>query len=148
MGLDIRGSVTNKHWHSSYSGLHLVRKLALVALGFPSRLDGIFPTCYVIPEMTSKELNDALQAIQLAAHHFPNLMLHSDCEGKYTKDGKVNPDEDWEQGNSIGLLDELEKLKNSIEDNFRNGWGWDLLIQLHELVEDEVKNGKGEVLFS
>ena len=154
MGLDIHGSVTKKTWHASYSGLHHIRRLALFTLGFPDTVGGkdvaaIFPICYFLPEkLTASELVRVMEIMLVAGHIYPNLMLHSDCEGNYTKNGKINPQGDWMKGNSIGLLNELKNVRIMTDKKHRDSKGWELLISLYELLEDEIKNGKGTIRFS
>lgn len=149
MGLDISGSVTKKTYHASYSGLHQIRYLALITVGFP---DGeartLFPRCYVIPAgLTAEDLNKAMIAMQVVGCCYPNLMLHSDCEGGYTKNGRVMSSADWFTGNSVQLLDELKDLRESLNDRYKTGYAWELFQRFYDLVEDEVKNGRGTVRF-
>lgn len=157
MGLDIHGKKSDKNYHAAYSGLHLIRYMALVDCGYPTSVgdepsSSLFPTCYILPKnMTAKDLNDIVLGVQLAAHTYPNLMLHSDCDGTYTLKGSVNVfdgDDAWMTGNSKGLLKELTRLKEQMEDRFRHTHNWALFIMLYELVKDEVEKGEGEITFS
>lgn len=155
MGLDIYGEVSKKHYHASYSGLHMIRYMALISCGFPTRLGdesgmAVFPTCYVLPQgLKASDINEIISGVQGATFLYPNLMLHSDCEGTYTKNGKVDitGDNAWMTGNSIELLKELECLKESSEDRFRTTQNWTYFIMLYDLVKDEVINGTGKLTF-
>jgi len=104
MGLDIR--TKNKKYSHSYSGIHAVRTLACVMMGYPkgqamNREDGKFSWA------------------EVAAHAvYPNLMLHSDSDGQYTMKGRVSEDSDGPNGESElltgslpGLVDELRRFK-------------------------------------
>jgi hypothetical protein len=119
MGLDAGGLVTDKTYHAGYGALHLVRWLALVDCGFPEEIGGKsslshYPGFYVLPEgMTAKDLANMVWASNLAGHLYPNLLLHSDCEGGYTRRGSVDV-ETFMTGSSVGLLQELEALKSSV----------------------------------
>lgn len=154
MGLGIYGAVTKKQYHAGYSGLHLVRWLALLTCGFPEQIGGkpsycAYPTIYVLPEgLTAKDAQNMMYANQMSSAIYPNLMLHSDCEGTYTRGGKVNPKADgWKTGNSVKFLEELETLGKELPDAHKTGRPWELYTDLYELVKDEVKNGKGVIKF-
>ncbi len=154
MGLDILCGVSKKTYHAGYHALHMVRWLALVACGWPKKLgtgeySGSMTThFYVIPEgLRGNELSDMVIAAQCAGHLFPNLMLHSDCEGTYTRRGSVNLST-WQTGNSRGLLKELIKLDEMTPDELKgDSRAWEVYKMLREVVEDEVNNGKGYIKF-
>jgi len=144
MGLDIYSKSSNKSYHFGYSGIHQLRYIAYRVVGGDKtfsgymrmgdeRPEGCFDFCYTC-----------------ACYHFPNLMFHSDCEGTYTKRGKVLTDEHLLKGNSKGLLKELEAL-NTLADreNAKGEIRWDdIFPQLYELVKDVVENGDGKLIFN
>lgn len=154
MGLDIHGRVSKLDYHQGYHALHLVRWLALLSCGFPEKIGddssmNIFPMCYVIPQgITGKIISKCLEAAQLSGYWYPNLMIHSDAEGSYTRTGKINPHEDWLRGNSVGLLKELETLKKHIDKKHEESRAYEVFKRLYALVKDEVENGKGHITFS
>jgi hypothetical protein len=155
MGLDAGGLVTKKTYHAGYGALHLVRWLALVDCGFPEEIGGkstlsYYPAFYVVPEgLTAKDLANMVWASNLAGHLYPNLLLHSDCEGSYTRRGAVDV-QTFMTGSSVGLLQELEALKSCaagkkhLKSHARLG---EVFTMLYEMVKDEVKNGKGHIEF-
>ena len=149
MGLDI--SAPSKSYHAGYHALHMVRELALLDCGYPDDLEG-FPSFYVVPaNLDSKRLSAALLAFQLSGLYYPNLMLHSDCEGKYTRGGKVatNGKDAWMTGNSVGLLRELEELAKTFTDEVKakRARAISVFDMLHAVVKDAVENGKGTIEF-
>jgi len=154
MGLDIHPRTSKKGYHASYHALHGVRWLALISAGFPENIGDkkessyrSYPGYYVIPNgLTADNLKDMVHAAVVAGHLYPNLMLHSDCEGSYTKRGKVNVFGGWLTGSSTKLLAELEALKERTPARLKdNGPGtpWWTFKMLYELVKDEVKKGTG-----
>lgn len=162
MGLDIVAKVSKKDYHAGYSALHDVRWLALICCGWPRTIGkGTDPgiesrLCashiYVVPPgITGQEMTDMVMAAEIAGHMFPNLLLHSDCEGKYTKKGKVDLST-WTSGNSVALLKELEIIKKNTPAELRVAGGgtsrpWQVFTMLYDLVEDEVENGAGHLEF-
>lgn len=163
MGLDIYGKVSKKEYHLSYSGLHLVRWLALLVCGLPKEICGDtsftwatspFLHGYVMKgkELPSPELmRTILWSFQQVGYLFPNLMFHSDCDGTYTKTGKVLQNHELLTGNSIGLLKELEDLKEELKLNpdlvDKESRAIGVFNTLYDLVQDEVKNGKAHLSF-
>ena len=148
MGLDLSGA-PNKEYNAGYGGLHLVRGLALRLHGFPKKIT--YPAVYVVPEgLTGEDISDAYHAAQIAGHLYPNLLLHSDCDGTYTKTGKVLAGEGentWLSGNSIGLLEELKILENAYPKKERTGRAWEAHKMLREFFEDALRNGNGTIKF-
>ena len=148
MGLDIITSVSKKTWHASYSGLHLIRKLALMECGADQAVADCLTRHEVIPA-SRETMGDLFWALQVCGNRYPNLMLHSDCEGSYSRRGKVNLDSrSLDSGSSTGLLKELSMLGERIDKKHKYGVAWDLYIALHCLVKDEVENGKGRIEFA
>ena len=159
MGLDIRGEKTGGHWHGSYSTLHWsVRYLALKACGLPDvigerngeEITGMqyymHPWSYGATLDTDK-IRQVLFAAQVAGHLYPQVLLHSDCDGSYTRRGKILG-ADLLTGNSKKLLAELESLCETFagtEDESSRQYA--LTKDLRDLVKDEVENGSGKVLF-
>ena len=115
MSLQIYGKKSKKQYSAGYSGLHLVRWLAVVCCGLPAKdsCDN-YTTEYVFRAPKDQGImidNAFVHAHQLSGMRFPNLLMHSDCDGGYTKEGKVMEGEGLLTGNSIGLLKELEIIK-------------------------------------
>ena len=153
MGLDITCGKSTKTYHASYGVLHQIRWLALVACGYPQDRRDIYPSCHVVPaEITPGQINDMMWATVQAGHLFPNLLLHSDCEGTYTKRGKIDLARCM-TGNSRGLLKELRLLETMIPESLKGDnpithyTPWGLFKTLKDLVEDEVEHGKGYIAF-
>lgn len=153
MGLDIIGSKTDKEYHMGYSAIHLVRYLALLDCGWPEDIDG-WPGFYVLPQnLDAAKFRQIVTALQMAGHIYPNLLLHSDAEGTYTKTGKVCLDEckdAWMTGNSLGLLRELEDLEANTSADRREKYprAWEVFGALFSLVKDEIRNGGGHLKFT
>lgn len=158
MGLDIYARSTNGHISGGYERLHYTaRYLALVYCGMPEYLDdkNEVPTMciYMYPFTYGKDINVKkmqmfFYAIQISGIEFPNLLLHSDCEGTYTKIGNLDLDGDLMTGNSIKLLKELEKIVT--ENEFQNEKYNDQMAYtraFYELVKKEVEEGKGVIEF-
>lgn len=119
MGLDIR--VNDKKYSWSYSALHQIRALALVYVGIPETINGKYCsfmlTFFCLTQdqgdsINSENLTNYFHFAMVAGHLFPNLLFHSDCEGEYSKDGKINLDT-YKNGNSIELLMELDLIKSN-----------------------------------
>lgn len=159
MGLDISGKISKKEYHAGYGGLHLVRWMALIYCGLPKEISGStsftwdtspFLHGYVMggKELPSpEEMRTILWSFQRCGYEFPNLIFHSDCDGSYTKTGKVFNRPDLMSGNSIGLLRELEILKEDIHTFDKESNAVRIFNMLYELVFDEVNNGKGVLNF-
>lgn len=154
MGLSIIGP--SKEYHRSYSALHGVRWLALVTCGWPEKIGGkssdvLYPmTNGADKTPTHREMDDMIRGATLAGYRYPNLILHSDCDGDYTHNGKLTfgPDE-WMEGNSDELLEELETLKELVPDNLKQHHpAWGTFKEFYDVVKDIVKNGDGRVEFS
>jgi hypothetical protein len=152
VGLDASGAVSEKSYHAGYGSLHLVRWLALVDCGFPETIGSrpsvrYYPGWYIVPEgLTAKDIQAMVESSMLAGYWYKNLLLHSDCEGTYTKRGKVDT-KSFLTGNSVELLGELELLKKGTPDRLKTGRPWEVFTMLYEMVKDEVKNGKGIIKF-
>lgn len=147
MGLGIKSK--NKDYHCSYYGIHLIRWLALIDCGFPELINDIdsclyYPNCFTWtttkPAPTPQKLSDMLFACQKAGYIYPNILLHSDCEGNYTKNGKPLENNDLLTGNSIDLLKELKMLKKNMKGKCNNHKAWGIFKMFYEVVEDSVKN--------
>lgn len=166
MGLDIKGKKTGHYIRASYSRLHhTVRYLALRYCGMPEYLDNLNEVsamiCYMYPDsiirnankINPEKLNHFFYSVQLSGKYFPNILLHSDCEGNYTKRGKCDPFNEPQllKGNSLQLLKELEvivtdkDLLESKEESIINALPY--TIKFYELVKDEIENGTGTILF-
>lgn len=161
MGLSIYG--TNKTIHWNYSTLHYgVRQLAMLHCGMP------LAVCYgnVDPkehnafqyfmhplssnphQVSSDKVRGVFFAAQIATHLFPNIMLHSDCDGSYTRRGAINT-YTLKTGNIKKLHAELKVLVENVTvekyPDFTYCIQW--LTDFYELVSDEIENGKGIVRF-
>jgi len=160
MGLDISCKISKKSIRWNYSTLHLIRWLALQACGLPKEICGKtsyswatspFLHGYVIDgkELPSPDLMATiLFSFKQAGYYFPNLMFHSDCEGNYTKSGKVFSKPELTGGNSTQLLKELELLKKEIPEQEKDSRTLVAFNQFYELVKDEVENGNGYIEFN
>jgi len=157
MGLYIYGKTSKKKYSYSYSALHQVRYLALITCGIPEKVCGkdsflLYSQFFFMPNQITGSLADEMRryisAIQISGYYFPNLMLHSDCDGNYTKNGRIMSDPEWSKGNSKQLLKELKRLEESLEDKYKQGFNWQIFNDLFDLVKDEVENGKGHLVFS
>ena len=165
MGLNIYGEKTGHSLSESYSTIHLnLRWLALRFCGMPVEIEKAEIESYsylyrdkqhIDPFMLFMTRENGLMAffnaIECVEHIFPNIMMHSDCGGNYTKNGKVNP-HTCETGNSKALLVELETLL-SYEDfkklqDERTKRAIEYTKKLYHLVKDEIENGTGTIIFS
>lgn len=167
MGLDIIGKKTGHHLSGGYSRLHhTARYLALLWCGMPDSIgednEGkpVDSMCFYMhpfvwkKNLDTDKLNTFIHAIQVSGYYFPNLLIHSDCEGNYTKNG---PDavksENLMKGNSIKLLAELnilcedKELLAMAENNEKIKNAFDYTIKFRNLVKDEIENGVGTILF-
>ena len=156
MGLDICGKKSDKNYHYGYSGLHLIRWLGLISLGLPVKIKGEDTFCALSGGWKFKkdwyqdEEQTVLGCVQLSGKFLPNLMFHSDCEGTYTKSGRISFD-DLMTGNSIGLLKELNYIKTNVDfkkEPHKGSRAVEVFNTFYELVNDEVKNGVGHIVFS
>jgi hypothetical protein len=159
MGLDIYGKKTGGHLGAGYSRLHFTaRHLALIYCAMPEFIDDqdkhqsilfyMNPWLNIGESFSTQHMKDFIYAMQLSGVEFPNLMLHSDCEGNYTKNGKLDIDGSLMTGNSIALLRELEKLVN--EEAFlaeKYSKEMEYTKAFYNLVKDEIENGVGTILF-
>jgi hypothetical protein len=165
MGLDIRGKKTGHHISGAYSRLHhTARYLALKWCGMPDSIgknrqgddvDGF--GFYMHPWADDKVLNQEdlvswMWSLELGGRYFPNILLHSDAEGNYTKNGKTAPFKAHLMGgNSIQLLKELETLCNdkdileSKNERMLNAVPYTKAFR--DLVKDEIDNGCGTIEF-
>jgi len=163
MGLDIYGKKTGHSLSGGYSRLHhTARYLALKWCGIPSSVgkDDVGEDVpgfvfYMHPWVGNKQIDvDKLQhlmtAVQFSGHFFPNLCVHSDCEGNYTRNGKPC-DGQLLKGNSVQLLKELELLCSEEtfinSDNERVTAAMEYTVKFRDLVKDELENGCGTVVF-
>jgi hypothetical protein len=158
MGLDIHGEKTRGHLGGSYSRLHYTaRYLALIFCSMPEFLDDENEVSavgfYMHPFIDGKRMNVSklqqfIYAVQISGIEFPNLLLHSDCEGSYTKRGKLDLNGSLMTGNSIALMKELEKLVNEKEfqtDQYAEQMKYTKAF--YELVKKEVEEGNGKITF-
>lgn len=160
MSLEIYGQKSRFKYHSGYSGLHRIRYLSYLICG--GKKEFIY---YMHPHFLQKnesnKSDDDDNKIYLALEHFdwafvkawcrfPNLNQHSDCDGSYTADGKIDikwtkqPKTPMSSGNSIELLKELETIKR-----FRKALQsqeWETFDMLYRLVKSEVSKG-GKLFF-
>lgn len=154
MGLDIvvKGLGYPKGYHASYAGIHMVRWLALIHSGLPEKIAGqpsycIWPAVYVFPDgFSAKDMQATYLPLQIAGHHYPNLMLHSDCDGTYSRRGKVDT-ATLQSGNSVALLRELEQLAENTPSHLQVGRPWECLQMLLETTEFAVKKSNGRMEF-
>ena len=170
MGLDIIGKKTENCISSGYSKLHHnARFLALFFCGMPltigkendDRKDIDSFVFFMHPftgfngvKFEIKEMQKYNNALIFAGFYFPNLLMHSDCDGNYTKNGPTAI-ESYRllKGNSIQLLKELnllcndKYLKEMAIENERIKCALDYTVSLRNLVKDEIENGCGTILF-
>ena len=165
MGLFIRGK--NCEYAYSYSGLHKIRYLALIACGLPYKYNEVDTYKFfngnrkdIMPRVEAFFSPDAMDTMthtdldvyfMKVGYFFPNLMLHSDCNGSYTKTGKVCINDNLDSGNSLNLRKELKYLLNNKEvqkiEKMHN-YTWRALNDLYNVVCDCINNGTGRVMFS
>lgn len=160
MGLSIRGKKTGHGLDGGYSRLHQnARYLALVYCGIPEdigknkEISGFGAYMHFPNQETDfSNMYNFIYSIQLSGYLFPNLLMHSDCEGNYTKKGKDAPlHEGLMGGNSKRLLKELnilcedDDLINHKLERVRNAL--DYTIKFRDLVQDEIENGCGKIIF-
>lgn len=142
MGLDIQ-SKSDKEYHASYGGLHQIRWMAYKSV-HGVRDYAMWHELYRTGDQDSRN--------ELAEKDYPNLMLHSDCDGGYTPDGKVSTDggEAYQTGNSVQLLKELETIKQRLDEHpnkYIIDRYWDRFNMLYDLVKDVVENHDGVLEF-
>lgn len=145
MGLDI-SSKSSHTYHASYGGLHQIRFLAYKSMG--GLLD--FSTWHHQQAEGGSEYDRTLEK-------FPNLLWHSDCDGAYTRRGKVASFEDpkgLQTGSSVGLLKELELIKDTLnlqrpKDSWTDNQSYtaNLFYMLYDVVKDVVENYDGRIEF-
>lgn len=151
MGLTIHGKGSKKSYNWSYGALHGIRWIALRECGWPKEIGDktgrIDTNFYVVPSGLSADcLNNMLGAMALCGYRFPNIMLHSDCDGKYTKGGEVDTAR-YLDGSSIGLNSELRDLWGMAKDNPEyEGW-LPALKDMKEVVAAIMDKGDGKVIF-
>jgi len=159
MGLYIRAITTGEGMSYSYSRLHHnARYLALLFCGMPEYLDDdnkesalVFYMNHFIgnKKFNTTKLGQFLYALRLSGIEFPNLLLHSDCEGTYTKNGKLDLYGNLMTGNSKKLLKELKKLiSEPVFQQEKYSSQLDYTKEFYTLVKNEVENGKGIISFS
>lgn len=157
-------SKNGKEYCYSYGMLHNIRALTLLCYyGIPERFCGssicdwynFNNICHggmgsqifdkISPD-DNMEFLDFTFALISAGHDFPNLLLHSDCDGRYTKDGKIS--DKLMTGNSVQLLEELYKLINNKKvKKYKETIVLKTLNDLYEAVKDQVENGNGVIKF-
>jgi len=154
MGLDVSGSKTEKTYHAGYGGLHLIRWLAMVSLGLPTKIKDQSTFSAVSGSITLQkdwyqdECSTVLYYVQASGYFFPNLMFHCDCDGSYTKNGKIFKGSGLLSGNSTELLKELEYLKKNMpKKSDETARAIDLFKMFYDVVKDEVVNGDGVIEF-
>ena len=145
MGLSI-SSKSKLEFRASYGGLHYIRYIAYVHCGgerSPIEFEG-----GDIVQRYQRGSESYDWAFVIACVEFPNLMMHSDCDGRYTKNGRIQPLTDWQLqgGNSVQLLRELERLKDTAE-SLRDKHRVDTYDMLLALVRDVVNNHDGRIEF-
>jgi hypothetical protein len=158
MGLDIYGKKTGHHLGGGYSRIHYTtRALALEFCGMPKYLDAnnqrdsmSFYMHAYIPDgiyLDNDKLATFIIAVQISGMEFPNILMHSDCEGKYTKRGKISV-ETMMTGNSIALMHELKEIIDEpIFQDESHKSAMDYTRSFYELVKDEIENGCGTIEF-
>ena len=152
MGLDAYGKKSKKKYHWGYSGLHLIRWLALLSLGMPKEIKGESTFCALSGGWKFKkdwyqdEERTVLWFVQMSGHYFPNLMFHSDCDGAYTKTGKFLGNK-LQSGNSKKLLEELESIKKNLKPCNETERAFECFNLFYDLVKDEVENGEAHITF-
>lgn len=142
MGLDI-SSQSKLDYHASYSGLHCVRWFAYLHCGGKS--DAMIFERGRTPDGQEGRYD---WAFVVACVTFPNLMMHSDCDGSYTRNGRVNAlDGNLKRGNSVQLLRELRLLRPTVDAHKDGDVRTDTYEMLLALVEDVVENHNGTLRF-
>lgn len=141
MGLDIETN-SELHYHRSYSALHTIRWMAYRQCGGEKDFADLMG---MVNPYKGRPSSD--KAWDIASRKFKNLILHSDCEGSYTRKGKVNIKTGM-TGNSIELLKELELLEKNIfiftgHEHIENSFG--LLLRV---VKQIVENEDGRIKFT
>ncbi len=154
MGLDIY-SQSDKDYHYGYSGLHYIRYMAYRALSGKKKYS----------DWHSLERQD-VEPDWAYAHcllFYPNLYWHSDCDGTYTKRGKLDFTKNTLlTGNSKQLLWELDDIKEMLEGSGKglakikskeelnaeiSDRDWQVFNMFHDLVKDVVENHDGHLEF-
>lgn len=140
MGLDIF-SASEKEYHFSYHGIHEIRYMAYRSIGGSLS----FADWHHQQSEGGEEYDKTLDK-------FPNLCWHSDCDGSYTLTDEVEPFDkltNLSTGNSKGLLEELQFVKDNVprNDSFVSGREWHIFDALYDLVKDVVNNYDGEIEF-
>jgi hypothetical protein len=98
--------------------------------------------------LSTDKLRQFISAVQVSGKLFPNLLLHSDCDGDYTKRGKIDLTGGLGKGNSVALLKELGELVNEKEfqnEKYTKEMGYTKAF--HALVKKEIEEGKGIIRF-
>lgn len=151
MGLGI--SSKNYRYSYSYSALHQIRGLSLIYCGCPEEIQGKYCSFlltypYFEKVLPPDDMSVLFESVMRAGYLFPELNLHSDCDGKYTSRGKINLST-YETGNSKRLLKELNLLKESTKiQNFIKGKSiQDIFNDFYNVVSDCVAE-KQAIIFS
>lgn len=138
MGLDIY-SKSHHEYHASYGGIHYIRWHAYRFCGGEKKYSDWMADHH---EGKSYDWCEIVAAVT-----FPNLLLHSDCDGTYTRNGRVDAmNGDLLTGNSVQLLRELRRLKPFME-ACKCSVRHDTFEMLLPLVEDVVTNHDGRIEF-
>lgn len=161
MGLYIYGKHTDKECHWGYGMLHIIRDIALMTCGVQEEFakatraywdkEGYTLEHYIKSNCPSLKIAPSdLYGLRLAGYYYPNLLFHSDCDGTYTKNGKLMNDCHWLTGSLSGLQKELNLLKSELQkENYEiTEWQENAINQLFELVEDELKYKRPIIYFS
>ena len=161
MGLYIYGKHSDKECHWGYAPLHWIRDLALMTCGvkkefsqalrsvnFDKNFNAIDYLNKYYPAL--KISNTDLYGLRLAWYYYPNLLFHSDCDGTYTKYGKIMKDSHWLTGSLAELEMELNLLKNELKksDIEISETEQKILNEFSELVTDEMKYKRPVIYFS
>lgn len=157
MGLCVcdKYNTTSVSW--SYHTLHEIRKFAFMYCGLSNNINIDMFYDIALRRVDEKELSKMgfvktnityiHDIFKKASEQFPNLIEHSDCEGKYTKNGKINM-KTFLTGNSIGLLNELKLLVDWEPIKSKNNeYHYHCLLRLYEVVKKIVEEGDGVIYF-
>lgn len=157
--MTITGKKTGRSLSWGYGQLHQIRDFTLVVCGAPEYLDNketvltkafnCFPWVPARKELDDEKMSKYLFVLRKSGYYFPNILLHADHTGKYTRTGKICSNYALTTGNSVQLLKELKLLLDQAECKISRFASIVQCMQaLHDLVEDELTNGCGTIIFS